>query len=127
MKSILPILLIAGLVFPSATLAQDTFFWMRCIAWSDPVFDAGDKQLYISGLRDGLIFSQMNIQGVAVPSMSIETTIRAVDDLCDDIANMNIPVPFILKVAAMRISGHDENATQMELLRMRQEMSEESE
>lgn len=123
---VLHALLIVALVLPSASFAQGSFFWMRCAAWSDPVFGSGDKQLYISGLRDGLIFSEMNIQDVAVPSMSIQETLRAVEDLCSDVANMNVPVPFILKVSAMRINGLDEDSVQLELQRLRRQFSDEN-
>lgn len=127
-NSALYLLLILGLIFPSTSFAQSSFFWMRCSVWSDPTFlDSVDKQIYISGLNDGLIFSQMIIQGIELPDMSIDVTIRVVDDLCDDLGNLNIPIPFILKIAALRINGEDqEDSIEMELLRLRREWSNEN-
>jgi hypothetical protein len=114
-RLVLYLLLMASLGVPAATTAQNEYFWMRCQAWSDPVFNNGDKQLYISGLRDGLLFAESSIQEVKIPSMTIDATVRAVNDLCNDPGNMMLPVPFIIKIVAMKVGGTKEETIQLEL------------
>lgn len=120
------ILLVAGfacLVCASLVYGQGSFFGLRCSIWSNPVLDKFSKELYISGLRDALIFSESSIGGVEVPDMSNEVAIRAVDELCSDFANTMIPVPFIFRVISMRISGAENNIVQAEISRLRRQFS----
>jgi hypothetical protein len=115
----------AGASASLTSTVQAGFFWMTCEAWMDTeVFGPTDRLLYMSGVRDGLIFNKMEIQGVRFPDLSVDAAIRGVNQVCEDYANARIPVPFIMKVVALRMAGSDENVVEAELRRFRQDFTE---
>lgn len=109
--------LFLGLMWPlsQATAQGDAgIFRVKCSGWNN-IMNEVDRILYIGGLRDGLIFSEMVIQGVQLPFLSNDEAVRAVDWVCNDPANLRIPIPIVLKVAGMRTLGMSQQAIDDEL------------
>lgn len=97
---------------------HNSFFATTCSNWNT-LLDEMDRFVYILGLRDGLIFSGMIIQGIELPDMSTREAAQGVDWLCNDPANMKIAVPFVLKVVGMRALGMSQETVDDELSEQR--------
>ncbi len=85
-----------------------------------------EKWLYIQGLLDGLVFSGNKIHGVEIqpksnqdPQESLNHIKMAIDQFYDDYRNVQIPVPFALKVISMEMKGESRKSIEDELTKLR--------
>lgn len=122
LTNIIPLFLLVFFIWPTnQAFAQedDGYFGTRCNVWVN-FLDEFDRWIYMSGLRDGLIFSRLEVRGVKI-EMSNESAVQGVNWLCNDPANVNIPIPFMLQIAAMRSSGWPHQQIEEELIYFRTE------
>ena len=103
----------------AASQEGSSYLASRCNNWSSQLNDF-ERWLYMNGLLDGLLFNNLEIQEIRLPEMlSTGDAVQHVNWLCTDPANTNIPIPFVLKVAAMRAHGLRQDLIDNELSRLR--------
>ncbi len=84
-----------------------------------------EQWIYMAGLIDGLLFNDLEVQGFGIPEgMSTKDAVQNVNWICSDPANLRIPIPFVLKVAAMRSHGMSRELILRELATLRAQFSE---
>jgi hypothetical protein len=94
------------------------FFGMEAESWNK--FSDGDKYMYVQGLFDGLVFSELNIQGVSISTdLSVPQYVRAIDKFYSDYRNYLIPAPFVLKIITMELNGEPKEVIEAELSEQR--------
>ncbi len=110
------------ILFSLPAQAEMGFFGVKGEVWND--FKQVNKYMYISGLFDGLIFSNFMVHEVKLTTkISTEQYIKAVDTIYSDYRNSLIPVPFVLKIVTLEINGANKDTIDAELLSYRKEYS----
>jgi len=98
------------------------FFGMKAEVWNK--CNEGDKIMYIQGLFDGLIFSELKIHGVKISTdLSIAQYIHAIDKIYSDYRNSLIPVPFVLKIVTLEVNGASKDVIEVEIINLRKQFS----
>ncbi len=74
------------------------------------------KFMYVQGMLDGLIFSEFTIHGTKVTTSidSLQYT-KAIDALYADYRNQLIPVPFLMRIITLELSGEKSSTIDEEL------------
>ena len=81
-----------------------------------------EKNMYVAGVMDGLIFAKGNVQGVEISYDTSSQRLRsAIDQFYADYRNELIPVPFALKVISLELAGTPETIVDKELESLRQQ------
>ena len=87
--------------------------WLHCSAY--------EKQSYVQGVLDGLAFADFKIEGVVVlTTVTFDRIIKAVDQFYGDERNYRVPMPFVLKLMSMELSGKSRATLTGELERLRE-------
>jgi len=100
--------------------ADMTFFATKANPWNS--LQKFEKFVYIVGLMDGAILGDMQIQGVDISTkLNAEQYVNRIDTFYADKRNMNIPVPYILKVISLEQSQVSQITIQKVIFDLREE------
>lgn len=96
-----------------------SYFRMNSEHWDG--FPRFQKFLYLTGVFDGLLFTKNNvIYDVKINTeVSEQQYVDAIDVLYSDYKNALIPVPFLLAVISLELSGASEEEVEALLQRLR--------
>ena len=113
------ILIFTFMLLCSSQVSGIQYFFTRGELWE--VTPKTTKQMYVHGVFEGLIFGkEKKIWGVEVNTeMSAEHYVDAIDVLYSDYKNVLIPVPFLLAVISLELSGASEEEVEALLQRLR--------
>jgi hypothetical protein len=119
-KKILTICLL--FLMPLPAISQVSVWGMKAEIWGE--LDQHNKVIYVQGVFDGLPFSNFKIHETKISmDISIRQYVTALDEMYSDYKNSLIPVPFLLRIITLELSGVGKDVIEEELFGYRRQFS----